>query len=473
MDYPKIGFKCGLEIHQQLDTHKLFCNCPSIVRDDNPNVLIKRRLRAVAGETGKIDTAAKYELEKNKEFIYEACSTSTCLVELDEEPPHPINQEAINTALEISLLLNAKIVDEIQIMRKIVIDGSNVSGFQRTALIATDGYIETSLGKVRIPTICLEEEAAKKIEETKDSVTYCLDRLGIPLVEIGTATDIKNPEHAKETASLLGMILRSTKKVKRGLGTIRQDVNISIKDGARTEIKGFQDLRSIPKVIEYEIKRQLMLIKENKKINQEVRKAEPNLTTSFLRPMSGSARLYPETDIPQVRITKEMLSKIKIPKLITEKENEFEKKHNLSKELAKELMDNDLFEDFVKKYKNIKPNIIANIMVNTPKDIKTRLGLDVSKIKDDHFKTIFENLNGNKINKEAAEELLADVCKGKKIDINKFESVSESKIEKEIKELIEKKPGLSIGAYMGLIMSQYRGKIDGKKAMDILKKFIK
>ncbi|GAF96681.1 unnamed protein product, partial [marine sediment metagenome] len=150
------------------------------------------------------------------------CSTSTCLVELDEEPPRPINQEAIGIALEISLLLKAKIIDEIQVMRKIVIDGSNVSGFQRTALIATDGYIETSLGEVRIPVICLEEEAAKKIKETKDSATYRLDRLGIPLIEIATEPDIKNPEHAKETASLLGMILRSTGKVKRGLGTIRQ-----------------------------------------------------------------------------------------------------------------------------------------------------------------------------------------------------------------------------------------------------------
>src|SRR3989344_477864 len=237
LDYDKLGFRCGLEIHQQLDTNKLFCNCPSIVRDENPDILIKRRLRAVAGETGKIDIAAKYELEKNKEFIYEACSTSTCLVELDEEPPHPINQEALDITLQIALLLKAKIVDEVQMMRKTVIDGSNVSGFQRTALVATDGYIETSLGKVRIPIICLEEEAAKKISETKDSVTYRLDRLGIPLVEIGTEADIKNPEHAKETASLLGMILRSTGKVKRGLGTIRQDVNISIREGARTEIK--------------------------------------------------------------------------------------------------------------------------------------------------------------------------------------------------------------------------------------------
>jgi len=472
LDYDKLGFRCGLEIHQQLDTNKLFCNCPSIVRDENPDILIKRRLRAVAGETGKIDIAAKYELEKNKEFIYEACSTSTCLVELDEEPPHPINQEALDITLQIALLLKAKIVDEVQMMRKTVIDGSNVSGFQRTALVATDGYIETSLGKVRIPIICLEEEAAKKISETKDSVTYRLDRLGIPLVEIGTEADIKNPEHAKETASLLGMILRSTGKVKRGLGTIRQDVNISIREGARTEIKGFQELKSIPKVIEYEVERQLKLIKENKKINEEVRKAEPSLTTSFLRPMPGSARLYPETDIPPAKITKERLAKIKLPKLIIEKETEFEKKYNLSKELAKELINDELFKEFVEKYKNIEPKLIAQIMISVPKDIKTRLRLDISKIIEDHFAVIFENLNNNKINKEAAAELLVDVCKGKKIDISKFEGVSEDKLEKEIKEIVNTKPGLSIGAYMGLIMAKYRGKVEGRKIIEILKKLV-
>ena len=165
-DYKKLGFKCGIEIHQQLETNKLFCKCPSLVNEPNkPDIKVKRYLRAVTGETGEKDIAAEHEEKKQKKHIYEACSSSSCLVELDEEPPHLPNPKAIETALEIALLLNCEIVDDIIFMRKTVVDGSNTSGFQRTALIGRNGYIETSKGKVLIPEIYLEEEAAKRISQ--------------------------------------------------------------------------------------------------------------------------------------------------------------------------------------------------------------------------------------------------------------------------------------------------------------------
>ena len=258
LNYEKLGFMCGLEIHRQLETRKLFCKCPSIVHDEGePDFVVKRRLKASAGESGEIDTAALFEEKKGKEYIYEGKKTSSCLIELDEEPPIGPDHEALMAALEISLLLNAKPVDEVTFMRKIVIDGSNVSGFQRTALIATNGHIDTSLGKVPIPTICLEEEAAQKVEGEKDFVRYRIDRLGVALIEIATDASIKNPEHAKETAELIGKTIKSTGKVKSGIGTIRQDVNVSIRDRSRVEVKGFQELKSIPLVDETEVKRQM------------------------------------------------------------------------------------------------------------------------------------------------------------------------------------------------------------------------
>ena len=234
IDYNGMGFRCGMEIHQQLSGKKLFCSCPSINSAEEPKIRVERKLRVAAGELGKTDVAAEYEAKKGRYFIYESSPEDTCLVEYDECPPYPLNEELLDATLMISLLLNANVVDEVQVMRKTVIDGSNTSGFQRTALVATDGYVETSKGKVRIPTICLEEEAAQKVEEAQKYVRYRLDRLGIGLVEIATATDIMNPEHAKETASIIGMILRSTGKVKRGLGTIRQDVNVSISIRTKT-----------------------------------------------------------------------------------------------------------------------------------------------------------------------------------------------------------------------------------------------
>ncbi|MBM3309255.1 MAG: Glu-tRNA(Gln) amidotransferase subunit GatE [Candidatus Altiarchaeales archaeon] len=268
IDYNQIGFKCGIEIHQQLETHKLFCSCPSLIREEKPDLVVERRMRAVAGELGEVDRAALHEFLKNRRLLYEAYSNSNCLVELDEEPPHPLNQGALEIAVETAFLLKARLVDELQVMRKTVIDGSNTTGFQRTILVAMDGILETSEGAVGIPTICLEEDAARKIEEKGDTIVYRLDRLGIPLVEIATTPDIKNPRHAKEVAEKIGMLLRATGKVKRGLGTIRQDLNVSIRDGSRVEVKGVQALNDIPKILENEVLRQMRLVEIKKELEK-------------------------------------------------------------------------------------------------------------------------------------------------------------------------------------------------------------
>lgn len=468
LDYKKLGFKSGLEIHQQLETHKLFCNCPSIVHDNKPNIKIERKLRAVAGETGKIDAAAAYEIKKGLTNIYEACTSSSCLVELDEEPPKEVNEDALEIAIQVSLLLNAKPVDEIRVMRKTVIDGSNVSGFQRTMLVATDGYVETSKGKVIIDSVCLEEESAKKIDKSNDHIKFRLDRLGIPLIEIATDASIKDPEHCKEVASILGMILRSTNRVKRGIGSIRQDVNVSIKGHPRVEIKGFQDLKSIPKVITYEIKRELSEIKSKKKTEAHVRKADPDFTTSYLRPMPGAARMYPETDVPPIPITKEFLLKIKLPELITEKAIKLEKRYKLAPQLAQELVHNNDFEKHVKEFK-IPPELIAKTLIEIPKEISKRFNLTTDKIKQSNYEAVFKAIENRSINESAILEILTEVAKGKKVDFKKYKKVSTSSLESEIKSLVRANKKLSPNALMGMIMAKYRGKVDGKKVMEIIK----
>lgn len=265
MDYEKIGFKAGLEIHQQLDTHKLFCNCQSVITEDT-NYSFERFLRPTQSELGDLDKAALAEAKRDRYFLYTASNKSTCLVEADEEPPHSVNEEAIDLCITMAVLLGAKPVDEVHFMRKIVIDGSNTGGFQRTALLAIDGKIQD----VGIQTIALEEDAARKIEEKGKLVNYGLDRLGIPLIEIATAADIKNPQHARETAERIGLLLRATGKVKRGLGTIRQDLNVSVSKGARVEIKGVQSLSSISVVAEKESLRQLGLIEIRETLNKRI-----------------------------------------------------------------------------------------------------------------------------------------------------------------------------------------------------------
>ena len=266
MDYEKIGFKAGLEIHQQLDTHKLFCECQSVITEDI-DYSFERFLRPTQSEMGDVDRAALAEAARNRHFLYTASGKSTCLIEADEEPPHLANSEAVDICLTMAVLFDAKPVDEIQFMRKIVIDGSNTSGFQRTALLAMNGRINN----VGIQTIALEEDAARKIEEKGRLVNYGLDRLGIPLVEIATAADIKNPTHARDVAEQIGLLMHATGRVKRGLGTIRQDLNVSISKGARVEIKGIQSLSSIAPVAENEAQRQLGLVEIKETLGKRIK----------------------------------------------------------------------------------------------------------------------------------------------------------------------------------------------------------
>ncbi len=583
--------KSGLEIHQQLATKKLFCDCESKLSD---NVIYKfeRVLRPTQSEMGEIDKAAIEESLKHRKFIYEATDNS-CLVEADEEPPHDLNREALDVALTVALMLHTKIVDEIHVMRKIVIDGSNTSGFQRTALIAMDGYIETSFGKVRIPTICLEEEAARKIEEKDDYVVYRLDRLGIPLIEISTAPDMKNGEEVKEAAQKIGYILRATKKVRRGVGTIRQDINISTGQG-RVEIKGASKLNMIPKWVNMEIERQEMLkeiaeilqkrgamvdekiydlteifekteskiiknmlkkggkvlgikllgysgvlkkdkyrlgkeladrvrvigikglfhsdelpaygisskevenirnlmklgnedafviiaemeekarlglkkVMERAKIaldgvSDETRGPRDDGSTYYLRPLPGGARMYPETDIPPIRITKEHIQELvsSLPPMPEERVKELVAL-GINEELAWQLIHEGKDEMFEYLSKNFGyPTVIARALI---------LGCD-----DINYDIIFKALKEGKFAKEAVEEIVERACNGENI-ATLIQSYSSSvdvytvidRIIQEKKELIEERGEMAFKPLMGLVMKELRGKVDGKVIAEKLK----
>ncbi len=268
LDPKELELRVGLEIHQQLaTTHKLFCNCKPIEVEEH-NIKFIRRLRPTKSELEEYDKAALFEFKKGKLIRYLANNINACLVEADEEPPHDINKEALEIALILSLALNANIVDEIHVMRKIVIDGSNTTGFQRTMLIALGGEING----VKIQTISLEEDAGRLIEEDELSKSYSLDRLGVPLIEISLEPVTKSPEEVVELALRLGRLLRASKMVVRGLGSIRQDVNISIKNGNVVEVKGVQKLDQLKKVIEYEMKRQHGLLIIASKLREKISK---------------------------------------------------------------------------------------------------------------------------------------------------------------------------------------------------------
>ncbi len=629
LNYNELGLMVGLEFHQQLETHKLFCKCPSVIRTDDPDILVKRRLRAVAGETGEVDMAAAFEAKKEANVIYEGYSDTTCLIEIDEEPPSPINEEAVRTALEIAFIFKMRPIDEVQVMRKTIVDGSTPMGFQRTAKVAigtSDSYLMTSQGKVFITQLYVEEDAARIIEQTKEGTTFRVDRLGIPLIEIRTDPDIHSPEQTKEVAERIGAILRATGKVKRGLGTIRQDVNVSIRDGARVEIKGAQELDLIGEYVKNEVLRQQTMIKirevlekrgvredaitiEHKDVStifaetkakfvqkalkkgeralgvklskfggllgrelqpgrrlgtefadavkiyaglggilhsdelpnygisedevsevrqvlncgdedgfvlvvgpkgkceqaiwticnlakiyvthvpKEVRRPNPDGTTAFLRPLPGSARMYPETDAVPLRISSEMVEAIKhhLPELPEEKKKRFIEEYKLSEELADELVLHrqvDLFEKTVKEL-NVSPVVVATTILNTITHLK-REGVPVENISEEKIQDAFNFLSQGKYSKEALPDVLTLVATypDKPLDEELLRSaglttLSKDEVTKIIREIISKNEDLvnnkkmdAFGPLMGEVMQQVRGKIDGKMVSSLLKQLL-
>jgi len=253
--------KVGLEIHQQLaSSTKLFCSCNGF-NDNGNEVYFKRILRPTQSELGKTDPAALFESKKSKQMNYIADTNTSCLVEADEEPPHEISQEALDIALTISYLLGSEPVDEIHVMRKLVIDGSNTTGFQRTVIIATGGELHVQDLTIPVLSISLEEDASRIINKNKEESTYSLDRLSIPLIEITLAPMKFKKKETEKIALTLGRLMRTTGKVARGIGTIRQDVNISIDGKNVIEVKGVQQLDILTDIIEFENQRQSNLIK--------------------------------------------------------------------------------------------------------------------------------------------------------------------------------------------------------------------
>jgi len=623
-DYKTLGLIAGLEIHQQLNTkEKLFCGCPTTLRDvEDSNFEFFRYLRPTRSEMGEVDRAAAEEAMLTKQFIYKAYDT-TCLVENDEEPPRELNPEALNLTLQIAKLINMDPFDEVFTMRKIVIDGSNTSGFQRTALVSTDGYIETTQGKVGVGVLCLEEDAAQRVENKVDSVIYSLDRQGIPLVEIGTDPDIVSPAHAREVAETIGMLLRSTGRVKRGLGTIRQDVNISIARGARVEIKGVQALDLIETIVEQEVERQVNLLDIMEKLQsvnasvpgdivnvtqlftqtqskvikkalkhgivlalnlpgfagqvgreiqparrlgtefsdyakksgvggifhtdelpaygitdqevdtvreavgagdgdcvilvadledraqgalqmvverarlalegipEETRRGLPDGNSAYMRPLPGAARMYPETDVPSVVVTRDMLDSIELPELLPERKARYMEELGLNEELAGIVASKhlELFELIIAEVPGIDPTLVASTLVNTLTKLRRESGLthefNIDKVEHHHYVEVFKLFVSGGAAKEVIPDLLIGIAQHPEMtveDVAKNMGLGQKRIE-DIERYVEniidqridfvKERGLAaVGPLMGEVMKEFRGSVDGKVLSALLKEKI-
>lgn len=619
--------KVGLELHQQLATnHKLFCCCQASLSTVEPEYRFTRRLRPTQSELGEVDPAALFEFRKGRYIVYEVDDSSSCLVEMDEEPPHPLNEEAVKIALTVALMLNASPVDEVHVMRKIVIDGSNTAGFQRTALIATGGYVDVGNKRIPIQTICIEEDAARLIKQEENAIYYRLDRLGIPLIEVATAPVIESPREALEVAYSIGRILRATGRVRRGLGSIRQDVNISVEGGGLIEVKGVQKLDLIEKVVEYEIMRQknllairdelqargckpadimrepivdltevfsntssriirnaiksggkvlgivlrlfggllarelepglrfggefatrasfwsgvggifhtdelpaygitaeevariksltgagdldavvfvaderskaeaaLEVVRERalealKGVPDETRGPNPDGTTRYMRPRPGSARMYPETDIPPLRITEDLLSEVKLnlPEHPSVLLNNLIEIYGLNRKLAEQLIDSDYLQVFKSIMSEVKipAKFVAATLTETLKSIE-REGFDVSVLPDSILVDIFKYVDKGLMVKESIPDVLKWLCSNVNMNVEdalkalNIRLLTREELEKIVEDAIIAKSDLidkmgiqASNPIMGFLMGRLRGKVDPQILMEVIRRKI-
>ena len=633
IDVKELGLKVGLEIHQQLDTRrKLFCSCPAgLAHEDTATDVFVRQLRPTRSELGEVDIAALFEWRKGRMYRYHAPRSHSCLVEADEEPPHEINREAVTIAMAVAKAFNSWIVDEIYVMRKIVIDGSNTSGFQRTAIVALGGGIDLPSGKrVGIQTIAVEEDAARKLGEEGRFTDYNLDRLGIPLIEISTAPDIETPEEAYEAALTIGQLLRLTGRVKRGIGTIRQDLNVSIRGGTKTEIKGVQRLDLLPKIVLYEAIRQKRLLEIRDELRargvteEEVRKnavitdvtsafkstkskiirrvlsrggrvlavrlrgfhgllgvevqpgrrfgteladyarfwggvgglfhsdelpaygitaeeleqvyeltgaekgrdaivivadeeakarkaleavidravaalygvpretraAQEDGTTRFMRPQPGSARMYPETDIPPLEVTEELhreAEKIK-PMHPVEKMKQLREKYGLSEDLARQLLRSPHLASFEHLMERVggrlSASYVASVYTNLLRSLQ-REGVPVENLDEHRIEEAVLAVAYGKVSKDALPEILAYLARSPgasvdeaveklglgKVDMKQVEAMVEEAVEKLADEIRVR--GLrALSKVMGLVMPRLRGRVDGRVVAEIARRKI-
>ena len=622
LDFAKLGLRVGLEVHRQLDTaEKLFCSCPTVLRKDEPHVEVLRHLRPTQSEIGEVDKAALFEAAKGKTIIYEAYEDTTCLVELDEEPPHPLNREALEVALQIALMLGSRPVDEVHVMRKTVIDGSTPFGFQRTCVVALGGQIEVEGKVVPIQHVGLEEDAGRKVAEDASTVRYRLDRLGIPLVEVATAPVITSPEEARHVALAIGRIMRATGKVKRGLGSVRQDLNISIEGGTITEVKGVQELDLIPKVVENEVLRQVRLLEIRdellarglrpedlkpdfadathifartacrvirralkaggvvlalrlpkfagilaqeimpghrfgkelsdiaaawsglggifhtdempaygvseeeiaalrelvgagpedavvfvagererclkalevvlgrarealKGVPRETRMALPDGRTRFMRPRPGAARMYPETDIPPVRITPEYVEalKAKLPEPPEKTVERLMRDYGLNEKLAWQVVDSEhqAFFERVVRETGVPATVVATTLTELLKSLR-RDGFDVGKLTEEQLYELFSLVGRGETFKEAIPEVLKWLCKHEgrsareALEALGLKALSGEELRAVVERVVAEKADLvakigerAVGPLMGAVMKLVRGRADPAKVRELV-----
>jgi len=462
--------KIGLEIHCQLTKleSKLFCSCKANYREHEINSNICPVCMGLPGTLPRI------------------------------------NQKAIEKATLIAMALNCSTPEKIAFFRKNYFYPDLPKNFQITQL---NIYGDTSVGgsgmvtigdkKIRISRIQLEEDPGRLIYEgssSKNQITLVdYNRAGTPLVEIVTEPDFENPKQVREFLNILSDLLENLDVSDPSLeGAMRADANVSIEGGNKVEIKNIGSFHDLEKAVHFEITRQESLHSRDIPIIQETRHWDDKrkiTISSRSKEEELDYRYFLESDIPWIRIGKEIHEKLKLemPESISSKKERYVSKYGIPDQVANVLSSDKFYSDlFEKSHTENNAKEIANIITTDLMGlVDTREKREQSKLQPSHLNDLADSIRSGKLTRTSAKNALYEIVKsgnelsqviseldlGNVSDENELLNIISQVISEEPQAVEQAKSNpQTVNFLVGKVMQKTKGKADPKLTLDLLKK---
>lgn len=470
----------GLEVHVQLATNsKIFCSC-----------------------------STKFGSQPN---------SNVCPVCLGMPGVLPVlNKKVVEYTTKAGLALNCRINKKNIFARKNYFYPDLPKGYQISQYelpICEHGHIDININgqekRIGITRIHMEEDAGKSIhgENLGDSSSSFIDlnRTGVPLMEIVSEPDMRNEEEAKEYLQKLKSILEYIEVSDCNMeeGSLRCDANISVRPvgqkefGTKTEIKNMNSFKNVQKAIEYEIKRQIKVIKEGGKIIQETRLWDPekNVTISMRsKEEAHDYRYFPDPDLVPLVLDDEFIENIRktLPILPDELKEKFVKEYGLPEYDASVLTSVKSYATYFEKTVSIvnSPKKVSNWIMSELLRVVNDKGCDIfdAGLSPENLAEIIKLIDDGKISGKIAKDVFEEVIEtGKKpsviieekgliqiSDDNELESIIIKIIKNSPKEAERFKNGEQklMGFFVGQVMKETKGKANPKLVNEIINKLL-
>jgi len=423
-----------------------------------------------------------------------------------------VNKEVVRFAVKLGLATHCRINLINRFDRKNYFYADLPKGYQITQdelPICKDGFVTITLKdkpskKIRLNRIHMEEDAGKSMHDKDDKYSLIdLNRAGVPLLEIVSEPDIRSAEEAAAYLSEVRKIVRYLGVCDGNMeeGSMRCDANISVRlkgateYGNRCEVKNLNSIRNLQRAITYEFKRQVQVIEEGGKIDQNTLNFDAATgVTSVLRSkeMALDYRYFPEPDLPPLHLTEEWVESIRktLPALPEQRIKKYTSEFGLSENDAIQLTNDksvaDFYEELISYSSNYKS--AANWVNGPVQSLINEKGKDISElsVSAKSISEIISLVDSGKINNSAATQQVFPALVNspdKTVDtivheLNLVIDTDEdqltglidqavSKFPEKVVEYNKGKKGV-LGLFMGELMKLSGGKIDPKTANKLL-----